>query len=258
MKKTLITLLALGCCAMGTTFPEVLCDVQDTRVENSTSTTLSGYESNAITVAVTLNVSNLRQISDTEFAGSSEAVRFWELGGTWDTGATGKIAAANNGSSGSDYTSVYMGATIDAYGDKGAMSGNTGALNFPNDNKIFTASTNWDTIKAITLVFSYDGSSETANSELNASVCILNSDGTTSVLSSSNRPVISSSYTEKDFYATNISVSATYVDSYTVYGGSMTLAQVEAVSKARVIPEPATATLSLLALCGLAARRRRH
>jgi hypothetical protein len=53
----------------------------------------------------------------------------------------------------------------------------------------------------------------------------------------------------------------TYVDNAFVYNGSWTSEDLRTVTntnlKALIVPEPTTATLSLLALAGLAARRRR-
>ena len=56
---------------------------------------------------------------------------------------------------------------------------------------------------------------------------------------------------------TGASINTTYFDSVDVYIGDWTTEGVKEQLKTMLIPEPTTATLSLLALAGLAARRRR-
>lgn len=56
---------------------------------------------------------------------------------------------------------------------------------------------------------------------------------------------------------TGAAINTTYFDSVDVYIGDWTTEGVKEHLKTMLIPEPTTATLSLLALAGLAARRRR-
>lgn len=63
--------------------------------------------------------------------------------------------------------------------------------------------------------------------------------------------------TSGDRWISAIGYEPTYLDSLTIYEGYATAEQADKLNRQALIPEPATATLSLLALAGLALRRRR-
>lgn len=67
-------------------------------------------------------------------------------------------------------------------------------------------------------------------------------------------------WVDNKYDVTEIRYTTTYLDALTIYDGYATADQAWELNKGVLptIPEPATATLSLLALAGLAARRRRH
>ena len=68
----------------------------------------------------------------------------------------------------------------------------------------------------------------------------------------------STRWTDNAYDVTEIRYTTEYLNALTIYDGYATAEQAWTLTKDAVIPEPTTATLSLLALCGLAARRRRR
>ena len=229
MKKTLIALLALGTAAVA-------------------STEMFDAATKTATIALTFDVEALESISDVNFAGDvATKPNFFMFAGSWAGGDAGSLGLANNGSSGND-TSGLWGSWV-----KGANSGNATDTGL---GSIFTASTAWDNISAVSLVYSYstpDSGATTTNVAL--SIGYIDGSTTTTYGETKNNVVFNGN---SGFASTGVTVNDDYVATYEVSTAFTTLDDAKTKSAALVVPEPTTATLSLLALAGLAARRRRN
>ncbi len=228
MKKTLITLLAVSTCAMGAT------ETFDTAIKSGT-------------VAITLDIDALRAISDVSFDGAGEVARFFAFNGTWHDAKGGYIGLVNNGSSSSDKTGLFCTWGYDTQSKTNHDIGLGG---------IFTSATVWDNIRDISLVYSYDTPTSGATTT-NIALSISYLDGS---------EIATFSATKSDlmfggnsgFAATSLNINDTYAASYNFDTTYRSLDDTKALSVSMLsVPEPATATLSLLALACLAARRRR-
>lgn len=226
MKKTLIALIALGGAACGA----------DT------------FESTKVaTVALTLNVDQLATISDVNFDGASEAYNFFSFVGTWaGVEGTGKLGLVSNGSSTTDKTGIY-GSYV--RGTSSGKSVDTGL------GSIFTSSTDWSNIVAVSLVYSFT-TPDSGATTVNTALTIGYKDETVPVTYGETKSNIVFSGVS-GFAATGLEVNDVFVKDYEVSSVYSNLDTVKAMS-VDLIPEPTTATLSLLALAGLAARRRRR
>lgn len=229
MRKTLIFMLAAASCAMGAT------ETLDPALKSST-------------LAITINTEALRAISDVNFDGAGEVHTFFTYSGTWHDGKEGYIGLVSNGSSTSDKTGLFC---TWKYGTQTSTNHGIGL------GDIFTSATNWDNISAITLVYSYNTPASGATAT-NIALSISYLDGSDVSTYSATKSDLMFSGTS-GFAASTLNVNDTYAVSYEFDTSYKSLDDVKALSVAMLptIPEPTTATLSLLALAGLAARRRR-
>ena len=227
MKKTIIALLAASACAMGST-------------ESFDSATKTA------TIALTFDVSALESISDVNFMGD-DATRpnFFMFEGTWAGNASGSLGLANNGSSDADVTGVYSSWV------KGASSGKSTDCGL---GSVFSAATDWDAINAVSLVYSYS-TPESGATTTNVALSIAYTDGSVATFGDTKANIVFSGVS--GFASTGVTINDSYVVSYTVDTTYTSLENAKLKSAALAVPEPTTATLSLLALAGLAARRRR-
>ena len=250
MKKTLIALVSAGSFALGST---AIVDVTNVTSSNN-SATFTSNTSKAFTIALTLDASQYATIADD--------VNLFKLTGKWED----------------DFTGV-LGMNSIVGGDKNGLQGfweyNTNT-NKRGDINQYTCFKNldWSTVKGLTMVMSYkEGSNNNTTNDLtddlamyfNSSVSIITLDGKITTVTNSNDGLYKFTIRKNNavesitnaFIATEATVNATYVDSFTIYSEYMDTTKTAALSASRLVPEPTTATLSLLALAGLAARRRR-
>ena len=127
-------------------------------------------------------------------------------------------------------------------------SGSKIAITRPNNNSI-QAVEDTSTFSAITLTFTDDEFKMYLNGELVATGTPNSGQMTTAMAQETITKIALGSWAE----ANSKSTLNEHVASFAIYNGAMSAAEV----KAMLVPEPTTATLSLLALAGLAARRRR-
>ena len=232
MKKTIVALLIAGSCAM--------------------ASTESFASMSAATVAVTINVDALKAL------GANNASLF-RLTGTWEDDAAGFLGVSKVGSG------------VQANWNKGSSTGN-GNLSNAGMNTCFNG-INLDAVVDMTMVITfnegpanYENIANTPCMNYSTSISYLLTDGTVNTVAAEKndlyRFTIKEGNTAVDmvnvFNATGIEVDDTYINSYNVSSGYLSFNDAKALSVSRLsIPEPTTATLSLLALAGLAARRRR-
>ena len=233
MKKTLIALMALASVAMGETAP-----VPALTLHYGTSDLIdiSPYiTGNAVTVAVTLNLQDVKTYLLANNGANQQLVNV----GTAETMTSGN----------------RIGLTI-CYSDNSAIRGtwneatwnsnNTGGFRVGMDLGAFD-SLNWDSASYATLVMSYGKDVGTTGV-----FTLADYDGK---LLSQVGGEFYSGLTSSSFDPNTLKLHSA-VTSARVYDAVMTADQAKSVGLS-IIPEPATATLSLLALAGLAVRRRR-
>ena len=230
MKKTLIALLALTPCAMG-----------DITLSDGAEFTTPSYTLNrewtegGASVTVLLDVEKFAALFDT--ATSSARPVFISMSGA-DSNIVGiqaheddRITGASGVVAGGTYNNLYS---------------------FGSDNADSIASVDWSTAKAAALTMALETSSQGTRWTLS----VLKADGTYTDLTAGLTNLRWSSMQDitKIDIDTNVITQAYAFDGF-ISGDTAYSLNKQAI--AAPIPEPTTATLSLLALAGLAARRRR-
>lgn len=234
MKKTLSLLIATAICASG----DVIYTSQDAQVGEyafDTAIPTSNY-----TVAVTLDLNSSATSVETLFYlkgdySSYDAItglmlQDAKLGGFYIQKESYEVAAAaatyadwnknlTNNNLPKGYTSLYTTPAID-----------------------------FSSAQAVTLFFV--GSVSGTYDYIKAYAYVQNADGSIDMYTGTNR------FSKRPFTnITGVAVNSVAVGSIDVYDSAMSVEEIEKIALS--IPEPTTATLSLLALAGLAARRRR-
>ena len=256
MKKTLITLLVLGGMAMG-----AAPDLADANITTNGTTTSYWTEDGNFTVALTLDVTGLRKyLEQGQTAAWGTNIVGYDVKGT----ATGVCINGSSGSGKVNTSGLY------------ARWGNDTAWNPTNGSDVQwdggtnlsdlngeAEGTGWDSVGSVGLVYSFGTTAGTA-----VALTILDTEGTalvdsyvtagglksgtaTNAVLTLHSEIVAASYFFDDRLAYNDA-------DYKALAAAAAGAAIPATEGwTRVIPEPATATLSLLALAGLAARRRR-
>ena len=268
MKKTLATLIALASVAMGETSAITLSNFSQIDL-----TALTGDNKDTYTLATTTATWTLAVTID------SQAVRPYMEKGTYiyNSGTTdapeGSIVSGtansglqvfdakveNNSRIGIDTNFGSSNNAITTSGFYGSWNG-AGSSNAPvgnyGVNSLNLASLDWDNIGSIALTLSYAYGTKDNGIGANVAIVVYDKNGT----------LLGSSYGSNTTLRTNSSLSSiAFSDAVTsayLYNNLLSeenaTAIVQELGKAALIPEPTTATLSLLALAGLAARRRRR
>ena len=238
MKKTLITLLAAASCAMGVTLEDA-----DFVMGGNT-----GYDTlgNNFTVALTLDVTELQTLLE---KGQTPAwgtdIVSYVCNGT-QTGVT-----VNGGSNGSSINTSGLYARWGTTTNWNSVTWQ-GADNLSDLNGD-AEGTDWDNIASAGLVYSFSATSGTS-----VAFTLIDTNGNAVIDSYVTAGGLKSSSAVAAALSFGDAVSSSYYFNEYMGGSEANMkALSNAAAVAAPIPEPATATLSLLALAGLAARRRR-
>ena len=243
MKKTLTLLFAAASMAMAAEPVLTLSNIEGSGMLNYE---FSGLEAsgktpinNNTTVAITLNVSAM----------TVGGVELFSLQGLSSYGVDGQ-SEGQGYKQGAQWTSklkLVAGATK-----------SLGDLRQNNLTGISDADINWTSVTAASFVFV---TNENATNDIyEGYLFLLDSNGEVTTYTSEDIPA-QRGYNAGEF--TSININADYVTSAQVFATNLSEADALILGKAMLpevdsnIPEPTTATLSLLALAGLAARRRR-
>ena len=218
MKKTLITLLAVASSAMGMGFS----DLTEFTVAETVDVGSFDFSTNAVTVAVTLNVDVVKGY----FQGTGSHLLL-------DVTGNNAMGVGTLVKGGNEYLSGAWNQTVDY-----TMTGSS--MDMGNEAV-------WSGVEYASLVFSADRTTG-ARAVLtlgDAHGCILfQTVGTATGVKSSG------------WVPSGLTLDTTAVTSVGMTNSYVSVEQAKSIGF-NMLPEPATATLSLLALAGLAARRRR-
>ena len=232
MKKTIIALLALGGVSMGATLDE------GAAFTSSTYTIDSSWDEAGASVTLLLNVEDFANLFDTATSTARPVFVSMSGSGTYIVGLEAHEGDRITGASG-----VVAGGTYD---NMYTMNGDDGDS---------VAAIDWSKVTSAALTMAL----ETSTSGTAWSLTVLNSDGTYTSKSASLAGLRWSSMGD----ITNIAIDTAVVTQAYAFDGFIKGDSAYALNKAAIevatttVPEPTTATLSLLALAGLAARRRR-
>ena len=266
MKKTIVTLLALGSVSMGALSESQLANPTDITLQNGPSvidatTILTGESFNqAFTAVLTLDVEALSVFTTGKPTSGASKIPLlsWKVddAGTENVDHTVNISVNNN----SNANGITTGGFYFKSADDASAFTSTGATVFGSNGNAATSaltSIDWTNAAGAALTVTYNGiSSRTAPLGVQIYFSVAMNDGSIVTLNAGNN---GTQWVANQYDVTEIRYTTTYLDALTIYDGYATADQAWELNKGVLpsIPEPATATLSLLALAGLAARRRR-
>lgn len=268
MKKTLITLLALGGLTMGTdlTFSD-FADVSSVERETYANITsmFTHTTANQITVAITFNIDAFKAYVIKDAALSKEFIINIHDKGNGSFGLNTNYSSYDHDN---DSSTTNIISTSGLYGNSGGANG--GATKVGVDSGLQDA-TMWATATGASLVLTLDRKSWTGkyvNDDPDAGKVYTDAQGVTAVFTVKHQDGTYTQIGDGTWWANvnqdkpNQIFDEIYLDSSVelayMANGAITLGNAKTLGKYFAsIPEPTTATLSLLALAGLCARRRR-
>ena len=243
MKKTLITLLAMATSAMGADWSLSDAVLTVDTPANSVSLTSTGITDGTFTVAAQLNADFFDEVSigqpllsKSSFFSVTDATNTnWHIGAAVGTSTSaGKIVKSGL------YTTSKAADTFAA--------DTSGWLSIGQDGCLTSSVTRG--VDSAALTMTYDASTFTVS--LYLTLAYLDREAVT--ITGSNTSFQWSGNTLSTLGSLEMNTDS--IEKIYVFAGAATAEQAAAMNAA-LVPEPATATLSLLALAGLAARRRR-
>ncbi len=259
MKKTLITLAALSFCTVSYAEAATLSNAfySNSDLSTSSSVDLTSYgKSGDFSVSMTLNAVAVKaivgsQVEDTN-ANSPDLSVIFTLQGQGADVATSKVTGLVLGdSTNGDNKEGFFVSHLDVASD-GGTTANGNRYAFPDGGLSNLATTDLSKVTNMALTFVFDAGTTYADSTISAYFSYL-SEGVETVITST-RGAAAGHMLNGNFGT--LAWNNDYVSSISVFGSALSAADAKAINAA-LIPEPTTATLSLLALAGLAARRRR-
>ena len=231
MKKTLITLLAISGLAMGVTIDSAVI-YKTGELESSYTLSEEVKFSGDFTLSLTLNVEAVRNFLN----GSAGFYTFANVHAS--TQGNAGILFENNAEAG-----LKVGVTTDNV--------STQVVDSPNWSRDYStlSSIKWENVKSAAITLVHDSTVRT-----DYYLTVFTGDAYTTFNGGGTNLKWSGGFETVD----SLSVSTDYVTGVALFNSALTQTEVSTFHQDYMIPEPATATLSLLALAGLAARRRRR
>ncbi len=244
MKKTLVTLLAMSAVSNALTFEDA-----NLFVVGNSSIDASSYDTKDMTVALTLNVTKLKSL----LTGTSTGYEIVTLKSTSTTDKTLYTGIGVNTKT-TDGVSDFglWGEWVNGNDKRYTYTSADGGVNVFADLNGAAEGTGWDSVAYAGLTYTHKINGQKCSTYLAWTLCDANGE------------VIASNYQFMDGLGSGSFQGGTFA-----FGDVVThthfFAQAESNEAgmkalslaAATVPEPTTATLSLLALAGLAARRRR-
>ena len=267
MKKTLITLMALASCAMGETTAVTLGDAiaaipnvtdQNASVDISSDTT--AYT--GVTLTMNLKADEfMTALIDSGKNKNNYALATAQIGANVYIGPAIRYNSSSNTLS-SAYAVYSTTASDSAANGMTGMSKGVGPDSWTKNGESSISAFSQEAVNS----WGYDATTGTSNVEKmvltltyasgaaggSTYMTVVLNDGTTHEYSGQIGTGFKFTYSD----VLGVSANADLVDSVYLFGSVLTASEVQSIHQS--IPEPATATLSLLALAGLAARRRRN
>lgn len=270
MKKTLIAITALsGVASAALTDTQIANPYEVTLSNSATSLDMTGFlpqddSCRSFTAVLTLDVQALSVFTTGKPTSSAKKtpILSWIVAG--ENGHSTNISVNNNSDGFGNITTAgfYIEYEQEATHTNCALPGDTSAAStkFANNGDAaaeFLSSVNWATTTDAVLTLTYNGDNATTGEPLGVQIYFTTKsiDGTISTVTASSPGIRWTNGSDLDTHT--IGYEPTYLDGLTIYSGYASTEQALELNKNAVIPEPTTATLSLLALAGLAARRRR-
>lgn len=266
MKKTFATLIALAGIAVGEASAITLSDFSQIDLSSLTGDNKDTYTLSTTTkvwtLAVTIDSQKVRSYMEKGVkvysTGTTDAPEGAIVSGAANSGLQIFDAKlANNSRIGIDTNFGSSDNLINTSGFYGSWNGagSSAPVGNYNVNSVNVAPLNWDNIGSIALTLSYAYGTKDVGIGTNVAIAVYDKNG----------DLLGSSYGSNTGLRTDSSLtSIAFNDAVTsayLYNQYLSKDDVTSITqelgKAALIPEPTTATLSLLALAGLAARRRR-
>ncbi len=266
MKKTLIALMALASCAMGETTAVTLGDAiaaipnvtdQNASVDISSDTT--AYT--GVTLTMNLKADEfMTALIDSGVNKNNYALATAQIGANLYIGPAIRFNSSGNTLS-SAYAVFSQNSSGSAANGMTGMSTGYGPTSWTKDGESFNSAFSQEAVNS----WGYDATTGTSNVEKmvltltyasaaeggSTYMTVVLNDGTTLEYSGQTSSTFKFTYSD----VLGVSANADLVDSVYLFGSVLDASAVQSIHQS--IPEPATATLSLLALAGLATRRRR-
>lgn len=248
MKKTLIALMATAFCAMGVTLEDAVVSMTGSTVASTTDLTSYNLDG-SFSLVLTMNMESVES-----FLSDSKKNQAYTVA---------SVSAASNRKAGVCFvfSKDYQGQT-DSNGDTGLVTiGSTtdsvsSAIGTPGWTRGHVDATGieWDNVAGVTITMVHTAGTKTDNY-----LTVVDTEGNKTIYTTSNTDLKWTSSDTNDGFdgISSLNLSTDYVTGAYFFDSALSVGDVTAISKALTVPEPATATLSLLALCGLCARRRR-
>lgn len=243
MKKTLITLLAAASCTMGATLEDAVVSMTGSNV--ATTTDLSSLNlDGSFSLVLTMNMNSVESFLSGAVRNQSYTVASVSTTNSQKAGVCFvfskdyEVQTDSNGEKGLVTIASTTDSVSSTIGTPGWTRGHVDATGIE-----------WDKVAGVTITMVHTDKTKTENY-----LTVVDTAGNKTIYTTSNTNL---QWSGGFNGISALNLSTDYVTGAYFFDSALSASDVGSISKALTVPEPTTATLSLLALCGLAARRRR-